>query len=153
MGFVNGTLTPPNAWGVTVGTDNGDRIAGTSVYGTGGNNVLFGTPGHNDSFVISLANLQSSSGLTNHINAADVIYDFSGAGGFVAGSPNDFLALTGFSAGSTLTFSHFGMVHGAVNDDYQFYTVHDEASNASYTIFINSPDGNKLVSGDYAFYA
>ena len=134
-----------------MGTGNGDYISGNSDYGTGGNDVYFGTPGHNNSFVISLANLNNSSGLTNGVNADDVIYNFGGAGGWVSAN-NDFLALTGFSAGSTLAFSHFGESGGATNPDYQFYTVHDAASGDNYQIFINSVDGKLLGTGDYNFY-
>lgn len=89
---------------------------------------------------------------TSNINATDVIFDFSGAGGWAA-SNNDFIALVGFGAGSTITFAHYGNnADTTVNNHYQYYTVHDTTSGMDATIFVNSVNGVKLTAGDFAFY-
>jgi hypothetical protein len=77
------------------------------------------------------------------------ITDFQGAGGWFA-SNNDFLALTGFGSGSTLTYEKSGAIDSGSLD---YYTIHDTATNANYTLMIHSLNGEKLKAGDYAFYA
>jgi hypothetical protein len=152
---VNGVPTPPTPPGIIQSFGNGDGISGDShnniLQGNGGNNGYYGSTG-NDTFVIAAHSLASSSGNTDGAPVQAVIYDFQGAGGWSVAN-NDFLALTGFGAGSTLTFSHFGgNADGSVNVHEQFYTVHSAATDANYTLFINSVDGSQLSAGDYNFY-
>lgn len=156
-GFVNGTPTAENSEGVVVGTANGDKIAGTTgndrLSATGGNNTFYGNSG-NDGFIIQAKALANSTGgLTNGIAADTVIYDFGGAGGWVK-TDNDFLALTGFGAGSTFTFDHYGSPPGGggVDTTLQFYTIHDTTTGNDYTLFIHSLDGKLLIAGDYKFF-
>lgn len=139
-------------------------IHGTSgddmLYGTGaasGGQTYYGGAG-NDSFVISLASLQAAASTTgksyNGTIAADAaILDFGGAGGWSA-TNNDFLALVGFSAGSSITFDHYGKPGGVTDVTTQFYTIHDAASNTDYSIYIHSTDGKILskATGDLNFY-
>jgi len=154
---VNGVATTPDAQGNV----QGSFTEASHLAGDGGNNILQGNHGNdyffggagNDTFKITAASLaHSSSAMDNGIQANDVIYDFSGAGGWAA-SNNDFLALTGFGAGSTLTFNHYG--HNAdttENSQLQYYTLHDTTTGNDYTIFIKSLNSKLLVTGDYAFY-
>lgn len=124
------------------------------LYSTGGDPTYYGGAG-NDAFVISLATLKHSDGDTygGTIKADAAILDFGGAGGWSA-TNNDFLALTGFSAGSTFTFTEYGKHGGAVDMTAQWYTIHDAASNTDYRIFIHSTDGHLLskATGDVNFY-
>jgi hypothetical protein len=139
----------------TVTTTNDASTAGTSgsdvLYAAaGGNPAFFGGAG-NDAFVIkatSLTNTLDGLSYKNTIGADAAILDFSGAGGWNS-TNNDFLALTGFGVGSTLSFSHYG----TAGNTTQFYTVHDTTTNADYTIYIHSVSGKLLGAGDYNFYA
>jgi hypothetical protein len=153
QGFVNGSPAPPNAQGVVAahtagahvyGGDDGGRLSSTA-----GNPTFQGGAGQ-DSFIIQAGALAQSSGLTNGIDADAVIFGFANAGGWAA-SNNDFVALTGFGAGSTMTFAHYGHVGGADDHTLQFYTVHDAASGADYALFIRSLDGQLLAAGDFNF--
>jgi Ca2+-binding RTX toxin-like protein len=96
----------------------------------------------NDAFVITLKSLQAG--------GSDVIYDFGGAGGWSAGN-NDFIAFGGFSAGSTVT----NIVDSTKVAGLAYYTLHDAATNADYTIAIESSDGKHLskATGDFNFYS
>ncbi len=152
---VNGVPTPPDAYGVTQGTAASDKMAGTGgndkLQGNGGGDVYFGGAG-NDTFIIKASALIGGPTSTSNINATDVIFDFGGAGGWAA-SNNDFIALVGFGAGSTITFANYG--HNAdttVNMQLQYYTVHDTTTGMDATIFVKSVNGMKLVAGDFAFY-
>lgn len=152
---VNGVPTPLTPPGIVQSFGNADRIAGDRhdniLQGNGGNNSFYGSTG-NDTFIITGHSLASSSSDTDGGPAQAVIFDFQGAGAWSSTS-NDFLALTGFGAGSTLTFSHYGgNVDGSQNTHEQFYTVHSAATDSNFTLFINSVDGAKLVAGDYNFY-
>jgi Ca2+-binding RTX toxin-like protein len=152
---VNGVPTPTTPPGIVQSFGNGDRISGDGhnniLQGNGGNNKFYGAAG-NDTFIITAHSLASSSPTTDGGPAQAVIFDFQGAGTW-SPSNNDFLALTGFGAGSTLTFSHYGgNADGSQNTHEQFYTVHSTATDANFALFINSVDGAKLAPGDYNFY-
>lgn len=141
------TIVDTTAGATLRGTSSNDRLQGT-----GGNNTYYGGGG-NDSFLVSLASLQASTGSTYNgsIKADAAILDFGGAGGYSSGE-NDFLALTGFSAGSTLTFAHYGQTASGTDFTTQTYMVHDAATNVDYTIHIHSTNGKLLAAGDYNFY-
>lgn len=114
--------------------------------GTGKNFMLGGVSPNiaalsgKDTFVVSLKALQAGAEVT--------IYDFGGAGGYNA-LDNDFLALTGFSAGSSIT----SVVDSTAAPDLAYYTIHDAASAADYLIAIRSTNGNHLGAGDFNFYS
>ena len=125
------------------------------LYGTGGDNIYYGGAG-NDAFVLSAKALRASSGFCapDHSEIQGAIVDFSGAGGWNACN-NDFIALTGFGAGSTMTLGHYGTdCYGCIDRTMQYYTLHDTAQNVDYTIFIHSTDGCQLstAKGDFNFY-
>lgn len=123
----------------TDGTDYIDAGAGNDfLYGGKGTDYLYGGLG-NDTFKVKLTDLQAG--------AYPTIYDFGGAGGYNAGN-NDFLALVGFSAGSTLTV----LKDSTVNPGLTYYTLHDQATNTDYTIAIKSLNGTHVSTGDYNFY-
>jgi hypothetical protein len=152
--YINGVLATQNAQGVTVAHNQGDRIAGGSDGGalssTAGNAQFQGGAGQ-DAFIIQAGALAQSCGLTNGIDADTVIFGFSNAGVWSA-TNNDFVSFTGFGAGSTLTFDHYGKPGGVTDTTLQFYTVHDTTSGNDYTIYIRSLNGNQLATGDYHFF-
>ena len=134
---------------------HGDTITGgaggDSLSSLGGDNTYFGGAG-SDSFVLKAKALANSTGLGAGNSGADVaIQDFEGAGGWSA-TGNDFIAFTGFGAGSTLTFDHFGQTGPSTDPTLQFYTLHDTTSGNDYSVFIHSLDGAKIALGDFAFY-
>jgi len=96
----------------------------------------------NDAFVISLKSLEAG--------GSDVIYDFGGAGGWSA-TNNDFIAFTGFSAGSGVT----NIVDSTKVAGLAYYTIHDAATGDNFTVAIESTDGNHLAksTGDFNFYS
>jgi hypothetical protein len=152
--YINGAPATQNAQGVTVATTDGAKIAGGSDGGalssTGGNAQFQGGAGQ-DAFIIQAGALAKSSGLTNGIDADTVVFGFSNAGTWSA-TNNDFIALTGFGAGSTLTFDHYGQPGGVTDNTIQFYTVHDTTTGNDYTIYVRSLNGNLLGTGDYHFF-
>jgi Ca2+-binding RTX toxin-like protein len=153
--LLNSVAATPNAWGVVEGTSGTDRISGTTgtnhLTGNGGGDMFYGGAG-NDAFVIKASDLRNGPSSVNSINATEVIYDFGGAGGW-SSSNNDFIALTGFGAGSTISLSHYGInADGSVNTNYQTYTVHDTATNSDAQIFVHSLNGKVLGTGDFNFY-
>jgi Ca2+-binding RTX toxin-like protein len=154
MATVNGTTTSPTSEGVVESSGNGDDVAGGSgrdiLQGNGGNDTYFGGAG-NDTFVVTQNSLENSSGSTQGAPASAVIFDFQGAGAWSKTS-NDFLALEGFGAGSTLTFLHYGNSGGAQDNTLQYYDVHSSTTGNDYTIFIHSTDGSQLAAGDFQFY-
>jgi hypothetical protein len=101
-------------------------------------NYLLGGDG-NDAFIIKAKDLDAG--------AHDTIYDFGGAGGWIAGN-NDFLALTGFGAGSSIT----SVVDSTKVDGLAYYTVHSTTFNEDFVISIASTNGQHLAAGDFAFY-
>lgn len=124
------------------GTDGDDNIDGRFgndlLYGGKGTDHLYGGLG-NDTFKIKLTDLQAG--------AYTTIYDFGGAGGYQAAN-NDFLALVGFSSGSTLSV----LKDSTVNPGLTYYTIHDQASNTDFTIAVKSLNGTHVSTGDYNFY-
>ncbi len=153
--LVNGVPTAPDAHGIVQGTSGTDFISGTggndTLQGNGGGDVYFGGAG-SDTFIIKASDLINGPTSVNNVAATDVIYDFSGAGGWQA-SNNDFIAFEHFGVGSTLNFERYGgNADGSPNHQLQYYTVHDTTTGGDYTIFIKSLDGNQLAHGDYNFY-
>jgi hypothetical protein len=150
---INGVPTVPNAQGVTVAHTAGAHVSsgenGGKLSSTSGNPTFQGGAGQ-DGFIIQAGALAQSSGLTNGVAADAVIYGFANAGHWTA-SNNDFVALTGFGAGSKMTFAHYGHVNGADDHTLQFYTVHDTATIHDYTLFVRSLDGQLLAAGDFNF--
>ncbi|AXB77299.1 hypothetical protein [Novosphingobium sp. P6W] len=140
------------------GTDGSDKIAGS-----GGNDALVGGKGidyyyggaGNDAFVLKLSDFDPA--LNNNAaigaKAQDFIYDFHGAGVYEAGN-NDFLYLSGFGAGSTITFTGYGYNSASPGGDIhaQYYTIHSSTTGLDYVIAVGSVNGNQLKLGDYNFY-
>lgn len=148
-----------NAYGEIENTDGNATIAGTSgadkivipaadgvvsVYGGGGN----------DTFLFkasSFSNDDAASGI-------DVrLYDFHGAGGWAAGE-QDFLAFSGFGAGSSISLNTSLGNNGIADDGgaagtLYYYTLHDTATGNDYTLLIKSINDKALASGDFNFYS
>ncbi|MBR1092291.1 hypothetical protein JQ621_33010 [Bradyrhizobium manausense] len=145
------------------GTPGNDTIHGgggnDALHGAAGNDTLDGGTGVNslyggagsDHFVIKASDLlaNANAGITG---TQDAIYDFSNAGHWSA-TDNDFVALSGFGAGSTMTFAHYA--GNGSDPTAQYYTIHDTTSGNDYTIYIHSLDGQQLskAAGDFQFYA
>ncbi|MFC7475570.1 hypothetical protein ACFQS7_14455 [Dankookia sp. GCM10030260] len=158
--YVNGVATAPNAFGAIIGTSGSDRISGTTgndkLHGGQGVDYLYGGAG-NDTFGFKLSDFDAALGSA----AQDFIYDFSGAGMYLAGD-NDFLSFTGFGAGSTLTLDvarsdaaqAFAITRGYITgpEKLQYYVIHSAATGQDYEIFVKSMNGNALGQGDYNFY-
>lgn len=150
---VNGEGTTPGNNNETFGTDGRDKISGDSgkntLSGLGGVDALYGGAG-NDTFIIRLSDFVATK--DGGPKVQDYIYDFGGAGGW-SSSNNDFLALTGFGAGSTITKSgNANNPDGSVNAQTQYYTIHSTTTGEDYTIFIKSLNSKELVKGDFNFY-
>ncbi len=95
-----------------------------------------------ESFTLKLTSLNTTStGVVAAVTA------FGGAGGWFA-SDNDFLALGGFSKGSTLSWDH----DAPTNSHLGYYRVHDAATNHDFMITVNSTNGHHLGTGDFNFY-
>ncbi len=95
-----------------------------------------------ESFSLKLSDLSATASGVQRAYSA-----FGGAGGWFA-SDNDFLALSGFSAGSTFTWDHDDPTNAKIGT----YRVHDAASGHDYLISIQSTDGAHLKAGDFNFY-
>ena len=152
---VNSVPTAPDAAGVIQGTTASDRMVGTGgndkLQGNGGGDVYYGGAG-NDTFIIKASDLHNGPSSVSGVHATDVIFDFGGAGGW-SSTNNDFIALTGFGKGSTVSFDHFGgNANGTTNTSLQYYTVHDTATNTDATIMVHSLNSQLLAKGDFAFY-
>jgi hypothetical protein len=112
----------------------------------------------NDSFVLKAGELLPIGGT----GLVDQILDFHGAGSS-GGGEQDVLTLSGFGAGSTLVFDHYGSdrVFDAALDRYvlvenqrqQYYRVTDGAdATKSGILLVQMADGtNRLTADDYAF--
>ena len=158
----------------TVGTKFSDALVGgagndslvggagnDTLWGVGGQNVLFGGAG-NDTFTMKATDFSWSKPVGY---AQQKINDFEGAT-YPAGSTSaasghkDYLSLTGFGSGSTLSFygnwgtdlttagTNLAKTSGLNTD--QVYKIHSTTHNADVFIFIHSLDGEKLKTGDYA---
>lgn len=140
------------------GTSSDDKIGGSagndSLIGGKGVDRLYGSAG-NDAFVIKLSDFDPSLNANASIGATvqDFVYDFHGAGGYQAGN-NDFLYLSGFGAGSTITFNSYGYNSANPGGDVhaQYYTIHSATTGLDYVISVGSVNGNLLKIGDYNFY-
>lgn len=128
------------------GTGN-DRLTGG-----GGNDKLTGGAGQdrmsggsgNDTFIFYAGDLNNTKGTADHI------IDFQGAGTNTnPAHDQDFIALFGYSAGSTLTFAGNG-----ANASSQYYYVNDAAvpSHSGY-ILVQMADGTShLDASDFKFF-
>ena len=124
----DGKVTSPVAGTLTVNvTAAPQQIVGTSA---------------SDSFSVKMKDLSSSA-----IGVQKAISAFGGAGTWTAGD-NDFLALSGFSKGSSLVWDH----DSPANSHIEYYRIHDAQSGHDFMITINSTDGHHLAKGDFAFY-
>ncbi len=148
--------------GVTTINGNGgnDRLTGgwgeNHISGGTGNDILQAGAGVNfmlggvspadpmssgkDTFIISLNALNAGAQVT--------IYDFGGAGGF-SSVDNDFVAFTGFSAGSSIA----SVQDSGVDPNLAYYTIHDALSGNDFMIAIRSTNGAHLGAGDFNFYS
>lgn len=140
------------------GTAGDDKISGSgtndSLAGGTGVDRLYGGAG-NDAFVIKLSDFDPSLSDKSSIGAKvqDFIYDFHGAGVYEAGN-NDFIHLSGFGVGSTISFTSYGYNSANPTGDVhaQFYTIHSTNTGLDYVISVGSTNGNLLKLGDYNFY-
>ncbi len=158
LGLVDGKKTAADSHGVTQGNGGAiDKIAGTTgtdrLEGHAAFNQYYGGAG-NDTFIISHTMAVKANA---HVGASTkfsdqlaYIADFGGAGGWSA-TNNDFVALTGFSAGSTLTLVG-DRASGTTGAHLYQYAVTDAATGDVFNILINSVNGKALGKGDYAFY-
>ena len=153
--LVNGVPTTPDIYGTIEGTSGSDHISGTAgtdhIRGSGGVDYLYGGAG-NDAFIFAETDFNPGLGANG---VQDYVYDFGGAGGYTAGN-NDFLAFTGFGAGSTLTFdaarsAQAAAYHGG-DATLQYYTIHSGHTGNDYALFVHSVDAKVVIAGDYAFY-
>jgi hypothetical protein len=148
-----------NPYGEIENTDGNKVISGTSgsdkivipavdgvasVYGGGGN----------DTFLFKASSFTDA----DDASGVDVrIYDFHGAGGWAPGE-QDFLAFSGFGAGSTLTLATNLGNNGVADDNgaagtLYYYTLHDTATGNDYTLLIKSINDKAITTGDYNFYS
>ncbi len=95
--------------------------------------------GGKDTFIVSLNALKAGAAVT--------VFDFGGAGGYAA-SDNDFMAFTGFSAGSWIS----SVTDSKVDSHLAYYTLHDNLSGLEFTVAIRSTNGHHLGAGDFNFY-
>ncbi len=158
MATVDGTTTPADIHGVVQGNGGAsDRLAGGAgndrLEGHAANNSYYGGAG-NDTFIIS-GKFAESSGAHQGASRAfgdqfAYIADFGSAGGW-SSSNNDFIALIGWGAGSTLTLN--GPAGTGTNGSaVYYYTITDGVTGHQFNIEINSLNGKALGAGDYAFY-
>ncbi len=127
-------------------------VGNDALRGGAGNDVITGGTGAdrvqggagNDTFAFiagDIANPQTTGGLM------DQIIDFRGAGNNSA-PEQDFIRFSGFSAGATLVFDHYGATQAT-----QYYHVTDSNAANSGPIIIQMADGTSLLgAGDYGFY-
>jgi serralysin len=149
--LVNGAAATPDSHGVVYGTGATETLAGGSgndtLQGGAGFDAYYGGAG-NDTFILKESDFVQASGVQA------VIYDFGGAGGWSA-TNNDFLALEGFGAGSTITLDHVGTPDAATAAEgatLLYYDIHAANNGQTYEILVKSMDGHNLAAGDYNFY-
>lgn len=99
----------------------------------------------NDTFILKAKDF----GGATQYGVSKYITDFQGAGGHSATS-NDFLGLSGFGAGSSLSLVDSKPGTGA--NVILTYEITDGVSGATFKILVNSVNGQELGAGDYAFY-
>ena len=148
--------------GVVLGNGGAtDRMAGGSgndrLQGMGSQNYYYGGEG-NDTFIIGQRYLDTSKAIdptstVTYGQAANVISDMGGAGGWQADG-NDFIAFSGFAAGSSITQMSSGSsaTANAPNAVAFYYDLFDAGTNNHYLLVVNSVNGKALGAGDYAFY-
>lgn len=127
------------------GTGN-DRLTGGAgndkLTGGAGQDRMSGGAG-NDTFIFYAGDLNGTKGTADHI------IDFQGAGTNTnPAGDHDFIALFGYSAGSTLTYA------GNANASTQYYYVNDASvpGNSGY-IMVQMADGTShLGAGDFKFF-
>jgi len=156
MATVDGVTVAADVHGVVQG-DGGavDKMAGGAgkdiLEGHAAFNQYYGGAG-SDTFVISAKfSDQAHQGVS--LAFADqyaYVADFQGAGGWSA-TNNDFLAFSGFGAGSHIDLTHTG-ASGTSGATLYYYTITDGVSGAVVNFVINSLNGNALTASDYAFY-
>ena len=156
---LSGVADPTDVYGIAHG-DGGakDALSGTSgadkLQGAATFNQYYGSAG-NDTSIISaktteLAHEGASKGFTDQ---AFYAADFGGAGGW-SSSNNDFLAFSGFGAGS-----HIDLVSSKDNHSVNaptavlyYYTITDGVTGEVHNFMVNSTNGHALAKGDYNFY-
>jgi Ca2+-binding RTX toxin-like protein len=149
--LVNGAVATPDSHGVIYGDGVIEHLSGGSgndhLQGGAGLDYYYGGTG-NDTFILKESAFVQASGVQA------VIYDFGGAGGWSA-TNNDFIALEGFGAGSTITLDHVGHADAATTAEgatLLYYDIHAANNGQTYEILVKSMDGHNLAAGDYNFY-
>ncbi len=156
MATVDGLSTFVDANGIV----QGDGGASDKIAGGAGNDRLeghsaftqyYGGAG-SDTFILGakFADLAHQGASTVFADQFAYVADFQGAGGWSA-TNNDFLALSGFGAGSHLDLVHTG-VSGSTGATLYYYTITDGVTGHVVNFEINSTNGHALAAGDYAFY-
>ncbi len=130
-------------WGenhISGGTGNDILQAGAGVnFMLGGVSPSDPASSGKDTFIISLNAMKAGAEVT--------IYDFGGAGGY-SSVDNDFVAFSGFSAGSSIA----SIQDSKVDPNLAYYTIHDALSGSDFTVAIRSTNGAHLGTGDFNFY-
>lgn len=159
-GRVDGVVTQSDVYGTIQGNGGAvDKMAGAA-----GNDTLLGHAAFNqyyggegsDTFIVSAAfALEGKDGASKaYGDQFAFITDFQGAGGYSA-TNNDFVAFTGFGANAVLTEVGTGASGTSSVAKLYYYTISwTDSSNISHVtnIALNSVNGEKLSSNDYAFY-
>lgn len=158
MARVDGNNQGADSHGVVQG--NGGASDRLSTSGGSGKDTLEGHAAFNqyyggegsDTFILSAKfSAQAHQGAsTAFADQYAYIADFQGAGGYSA-TNNDFLAFSGFGAGTHLDLVHTG-VSGTPGAALYYYTITDGVTGAVVNFEINSVNGRALGAGDYAFY-
>lgn len=158
MGLRDGTATAADIRGITQG--DGGAMDRVSTSGGDGNEKLQGNSGSNkfyggdgsDTFIVSAkgAAMASQGASLDFDDQFCYFNDFQGAGGWSA-TNNDFIAFSGFGAGSYITLTHTGD-SGTAGASLYYYTITDGVSGDVVNFVVNSINGKALGAGDYAFY-
>lgn len=152
MATVNGVLAVADVRGIVHGTGGAvDKLAGGAgkdiLQGHASFNQYYGGAG-DDTFVISSKfGTKTGAASKDFADQAHHITDFAGAG--VQGG--DFVAFSGFGAGSSLTLTHTG-TSGTSGATLYYYAITDGVTGDVTNVLINSLSGKALGAGDYAFY-
>ena len=132
------------------GTTGGDKLQGAATF-----NQYYGSAG-NDTFIISAktTNLAHEGATTTFTDQAFYITDYGGAGGW-SSSNNDFIAFSGFGAGTHIDLVKTSLNHSvnAPNAVLCYYTITDGVTGDVHNFMVNSTNGHVLGAGDFAFYA
>lgn len=162
MATVDGSVVAPDKQGVIQGNGGDvDKMAGGAgndkLEGHAEYNQYYGGAG-NDTFILAAKFGQTTDApSTVFADQASYITDFQGANGTGSTNPangtgdHDFIALTGFGEGSTLTLDHIGK-SGTSGATLYYYNIFDTHTGKYYNFEINSLNGKGLGAGDYAFY-